>query len=51
MAVKKPVTTDDVKPAAPVEDGYTRVVSPVGIESVVPDSILAPLIEAGYTKK
>jgi hypothetical protein len=34
-----------------LEEGYTRVVSAFGAESVVPDTILETLLASGYTVK
>lgn len=51
MAQKKAVTTADIKVADPVEDGYTVLVSPVGVATTVPDGIVEALIESGYSKK
>lgn len=52
MAIKKATTTDDLKQeAAPVSEGYTRVVGPGGQVSTVPDSILEALLDSGYVKK
>lgn len=51
MAVKKAVTTADIKVEEPkVEKGYVRVTSPIGIETVVPESIVDVLIKSGYSK-
>ena len=52
MAIKKATTLDDLKQeAAPVAQGYTVLVGPAGHETTVPDSILADLLDSGYTKK
>lgn len=53
MAVKKATTTDDIKETKPeVEEGYTRLESPVGGGvTIVPDSILDALLDAGYKRK
>lgn len=51
MAVKKPVSTGDTKEAEDVQDGYTRLVAPSGIETTVPDGILESLLDSGYVKK
>ena len=52
MAIKKATTTDDLnKEAEPAPKGSTKVVSPAGYESTVPDGILDDLLDSGYTKK
>lgn len=52
MAVKKATTRDDIKEAVEVEEGYTRLESPVGGgATIVPDSILDALLDAGYKRK
>ena len=48
MAARK---IDEQAPEVPeVDEGYTRLVSPTGTETTVPDSILEALLEAGYTE-
>lgn len=43
------VTTEDIGTEAPAEVAkYTRVASPQGFESTVPQDILASLLDAGY---
>lgn len=42
--------TDPDMVAEVKKPGYTRVTSPQGFESTVPDSILGSLLESGYTK-
>lgn len=44
------VTTDQITEAVQVEEGYTRLLSPLGSETTVPDSILEALLESGYTE-
>lgn len=52
MAVKRATTRRDIKEATPEEyPGQTRLVSPTGAESIVPDSIVEALIESGYQRK
>ena len=51
MATKKAVTTADVKAHADVEEGYTVVESPLGVQTTVPDSIVDRLVESGYTAR
>lgn len=51
MAIKKATTTADVveEPKAEKVEGYKKVVSPQGITTTVPDSIVDALIDSGYT--
>jgi hypothetical protein len=52
VAVKKATTRDDIKQAPePAEDGYTRLVSPDGHVTTVPDGIVGSLIDSGYKRK
>lgn len=55
MAAKKSevVTTEDIAPVDDTKaDGvkYAKVISPAGVESTVPDSILQVLLDSGYKK-
>lgn len=50
MAVKKPTTTGDIKEADNKPTGETKVKSPTGAVTTVPDSILEQLLESGYKR-
>lgn len=50
MAVKKAVTTADVKAAEATTEGYVKLTSPTGSVTEVPESIADILIESGYSK-
>ena len=51
MAVKKATTTEDIKSAdSPSEGGRFVVVSPAGVRTEVPESILQVLLDSGYKK-
>lgn len=39
------------KQANPATEGLTAMVSPFGATTWVPDDLIEPLIESGYTKK
>lgn len=49
-AAKKPATAGDVKASSKKDDGYTKVKSPSGAETTVPDSIVERLLESGYKR-
>lgn len=53
MAIKKPVTRDDIKIATPTKStpDENRLVAPDGSETTVPDSIVDVLLESGYKRK
>ncbi len=51
MAVKKATTTADINTEASVPgSGRFVVVSPAGVRTEVPESILQVLLDSGYTK-
>ncbi len=54
MAVKKATTTDDLTPepekAPEAKASTTKVKSPSGAVTEVPESILQALLDSGYTK-
>lgn len=54
MAIKKATTTDDITPkpekAPDKEPSTTKVKSPTGSVTEVPEGILQALLDSGYTK-
>lgn len=53
MAVKKPVTREDIKAdvVAPIKSGENALIAPDGSSTIVPDSIVDILLESGYKRK
>lgn len=50
MAARKNNEVPAPSAKAAAQEGYTRLVSPAGAVSIVPDAILEALLESGYTE-